>query len=107
MSGACKDRVHLTVAARELDLVVVQEVRWHKGGIVKVRDYNIYGKGKEKHQVKTEYFVQHRIVLAVKRVEYVSDRIAYVVLRGRWCNIIALNVNAPSEEKSDNSRDSM
>jgi len=24
-----------------------------------------------------------------------------IVLRGHWCNIIALNVHAPSEEKSD------
>ena len=26
---------------------------------------------------------------------------SYIVLRGRWCNIIVLNVYAPSEEKSD------
>ena len=31
---------------------------------------------------------------------------SYIVLRGRWCNIIVLNVHAPSEEKSDNSKDS-
>jgi hypothetical protein len=41
MSGSCKGRVHLTAVARELDLVVVQEVRWYKGGMVKVRNYNI------------------------------------------------------------------
>jgi hypothetical protein len=29
-----------------------------------------------------------------------------MVLRGRWCNIIVLNVHAPSEEKWDNSKDS-
>jgi len=27
-------------------------------------------------------------------------------MRGRWCNIIVLNVHAPSEEKSDDSKDS-
>ena len=27
-------------------------------------------------------------------------------MRGRWCNIIVLNVHAPSEEKSDESKDS-
>jgi len=30
----------------------------------------------------------------------------YIVLRGRWCNIIILNVHAPSEEKSDDAKDS-
>ena len=30
---------------------------------------------------------------------------SYIVLRGR-CNIIVLNVNASSEEKSDDSKDS-
>jgi len=29
-----------------------------------------------------------------------------MVLRGRWCNAISLNVRAPSEEKSDDSKDS-
>jgi hypothetical protein len=31
---------------------------------------------------------------------------SYVVLRGCWCNIITLNVHAPSEEKIDDSKDS-
>jgi len=31
---------------------------------------------------------------------------SYIALRGRWCNIIALNVHAPSEEKIDDSKDS-
>ena len=31
---------------------------------------------------------------------------SYIVLRFRWCNIIILNVHAPNEEKSDNSKDS-
>jgi hypothetical protein len=31
---------------------------------------------------------------------------SYTVLRGRWCNIIALNAHAPTEEKGDDSKDS-
>jgi len=46
-----------------------------------------------------DFFVHHRIVSAVQRVEFVSDRMSYTVLRGCWCNIIVLNVHAPCEEK--------
>jgi exonuclease III len=31
---------------------------------------------------------------------------SYVVLRGRWCNVIVLNAYAPMEEKGDDSKDS-
>jgi hypothetical protein len=44
-------------------------------------------------------------VSAVKRVEFVSDRMSYMILRGRWCNIIVLNVHAPTENKIDNIKD--
>ena len=54
----------------------------------------------------TEVFVHHRIVSAVKRVDFVRVRMPYTVLRGCWRNIIVLNVHAPSEEKSDDSKDS-
>jgi hypothetical protein len=50
-------------------------------------------------------FVHHRIISAIKRVEFISDRVPYTVLRGRWCNIV-LNVHEKSEYESDYSRDS-
>jgi hypothetical protein len=31
---------------------------------------------------------------------------SYIVLRGRWCNIIVLNVHVPSKENSGESKDS-
>jgi hypothetical protein len=31
---------------------------------------------------------------------------SYIVLRGHWCNIIVLKAHAPTEEKSDDSKNS-
>jgi len=66
----------------------------------RAEDYNFFfAKGSENHQLRTGFFVHHRMVSAVERVEFVSDRLSYIVLGGCWCNIIVLNVHAPSEEK--------
>jgi len=43
------------------------------------------------------FLVRHRIVSAVKRVDFVRDRVSYIVLRGRWCDINALNIHAPRD----------
>jgi hypothetical protein len=46
-------------------------------------------------------FVHKRIISAVKKVGFVHDRMSYIILRRRWCNIIVLNVHAPTEDKID------
>jgi len=85
----------------------VQEVRWDKEGTVRAGDYNFFdGKGKENHQLGTVFFVPRRLVSAVKRIEFLRDRLSYIVLRGHWRNIIVDNVYAPSEEKSVEMKDS-
>jgi len=68
--------------------------------------YFFNGKGNEDHQLGTECSVHHRLLSAVKTAEFVSDTMSYAVLRGRWCNIIVLNVHATSKDKSDDSKDS-
>ena len=45
--------------------------------------FNFYGKGNENNRLGTGLLVHHRIESAVRRVEFVSDTMSCVVLRGR------------------------
>jgi hypothetical protein len=50
--------------------------------------------------------VNKRIISTVNRVEFVSDRISYIILGGPWYHINALNVHAPMEDKTDDMKES-
>jgi hypothetical protein len=65
-----------------------------------------YGKGNDKHEIGTVFCVHKKIISTVKRVECVSDRMSYIILRGRWYHIIVLNVNVPTVDKTDDVKDS-
>jgi hypothetical protein len=78
-----------------------------KGGHCTGRDLDIFlWTGKWDQQLGTGFFIHKRIESAVRKVEFISDRMTYIILRGRWCNIIVLNVHAPCQDEGDEEKDS-
>jgi hypothetical protein len=89
----------------KLDLVGVQEARWEGGVTEQAEDYTFFClQVNGDHKLETGFLVHKRIISAVRRVEFISDRMLYIILRGCWCNIIVLNLHAPREDKGDDVR---
>jgi hypothetical protein len=83
--------------------VRVLEVRWGKGGTEPERGIYVFLRTIELNYIRVSLC---RITSAVTRVEFVSDRMSYIAIRGRWCRIFVLNVHIPREDKIYNVNDS-
>jgi hypothetical protein len=51
--------------------------QWHR---TSRKIHILYGNGNENHELGTGFFVHKRIISAAKRVEFVGDRMSYIVL---------------------------
>jgi exonuclease III len=101
--GAIKSAVE-GLEKYKLDLVGVKEVRWEGEGYQTADNYIFLWEMTVNHHLRTGYFVHNRISAAVKRVEFVSQRMSYITLKCR-CDV-EFNVHAPTKNKNEVMKDS-
>jgi hypothetical protein len=82
-------------------------VRWEGSSTELPGEYLFfYGKWTEKHELGTGFLVHKRIISAVKRVQFFDERISYIIFTDCCCHINLLNIHAPTEDRTDDVKDS-
>jgi hypothetical protein len=85
-----------------------EQVRWEGTGTKPAEYIFFYRKGNENHELGTGFSVVYkRIISEIKRVEFVSHRMSYIILRGRGCHIIVLNIDGPTQYTIDDVKDNL
>jgi hypothetical protein len=67
----------------------------------------LYGNWNANHHLGPGFFVHQGITRAVKGLEFISDKMPYITLRGRWCDIVVLNVNTPTEDNKTDIKENL
>jgi hypothetical protein len=58
-------------------------------------------KENENHELGTSHLCIRESYQQLRGLRFFSDRMSYIILRGRWCHVTVLEVQAPTEDKID------
>ncbi|PSN38555.1 hypothetical protein C0J52_14819 [Blattella germanica] len=88
-----------------LDIVALQEVRWPGEGSQESGKFTLYYGGATKPEFGTGFLVRRSILSAIRDIKFVSDRISYIILKGKRHDFIIVNVYGPTEASDDTIKD--
>ncbi|PSN37502.1 hypothetical protein C0J52_26535 [Blattella germanica] len=88
-----------------LDIIALQEVRWPGEGSQESGKFTLYYGGATKPEFGTGILVRRSILSAIRDIKFVSDRISYIILKGKRHDFIIVNVYGPTETSDDTIKD--
>jgi hypothetical protein len=95
------------ISKYRLDLVGVQQVRWGRGGTEPAGEHTFfYGEGNGNHELGTGFSYIRESYQQSRGWSLLVIGCHTYYVRGRWCDIIVLNVHAPTDDKIDDMKDS-
>jgi hypothetical protein len=80
--------------------VQLREIKCGKGKTEPTEDSICFDEnGSDNHEPWEGFLVHNGIMSALKAVKFSSDRMSYIILRGRWCDVIILFRTCISQQR--------
>jgi len=104
-SGAVHNIVN-EVEKYKVKLTALQEIRWTNTGTININEITIfYGGCTEQRQLGTGFAVHKDLVPAVKEFKDINPRMSVLTIEAQWFDISFVNVHAPTEDKSQDEKE--
>jgi len=87
-------------------LTALQEIRWANTGTININETTIfYGSCTDQRQLGTGFAVHKDLVPVVKEFKDINPRISMLTIEAQWFDISFINVNAPTEDQSQDEKE--
>ncbi|VVC33729.1 Endonuclease/exonuclease/phosphatase [Cinara cedri] len=104
-SGAVHNIVN-EVEKYKVKLTALQEIRWANTGTININETTIfYGSCTDQRQLGTGFAVHKDLVPVVKEFKDINPRISMLTIEAQWFDISFMNVHAPTEDKSQDEKE--
>jgi endonuclease/exonuclease/phosphatase family metal-dependent hydrolase len=92
----------------KLEIIALQEVRWQGRGRIDKKEFSMLYSGTEQRSglYGTGFMIQNKVRKCLMEFEPINERICRIRLKGKFRNISLLSVHAPTEERSDEEKES-
>ena len=82
-----------------------RKLRWPGEGSQESGSFSLFYKAAERPEYGTGFLVGRRFLSAMREVQFVSDRISYIILKGKLHDFVIVNIHGPTEDKNNKMKD--
>jgi len=95
------------ISETQLEILAIQEIRWGGTGLIKKQNYSLYhsGSSSKTGQAGTGFILLKKMQNYVIGFEQYNECLCKLRIKGKYNNIMLINVRAPTEDHTEETKE--